>query len=401
MKTNTSTEIVHARKNGMIHVDKISECAEIEVWSKNGNLETVEHVHVGDLVATRCDKAGKSVIDGFGHENSWKISREVLAKKYDFDANELEKFGKVVATPKGGIQTFKKLNEDTTFMKPWGPNGEMVPQKILAGGWANITDPADVYGIAAEEFEETYEVLNGMRAVEVITLSSIRYYKGYMPIGILTNSKGMEVGYLSPFRGYSFQVSATFEGHSDLGSTQVFGLNNLLDARFGTERNIGYQSNLRMDSVKLYMLELAAKEAVNKFCANSMSEVVYVFRDSKCERYLWHNEDDPERSEALPLLFGATMMQRFVALCAKWLNPELYNSWVDHINVAEDAQKSIDYHKVEATKEPHRVDYHNRRIEEIRKDFVEVVNMTNPLAVALLDSGNDDGITCDAKEAVV
>lgn len=243
--------------------------------------------------------------------------------------------------------------------------------------------------------------------IEVIHLSSIRYYKGYMPIGILTDDAGHEVGYLAPFRGYSFQVSATFEGHSDLGSTQVFGLNNILDARLGTERNIGYQSNLRMDSVKLYMLKLAAKEAVNKFCANRWNlsseddETVYVFRDTKCERYLWRDKDNPENGEALPFLFGATMMQRFAALCAKWLSPELYSSWVDHIDVVKDAQKSIDYHKAEAMKEPSKMEYHNRRIDEIRKDFVEVVNMTNPLAVALLDRGSDDSITCDAKEAVI
>lgn len=122
-----------------------------------------------------------------------------------------------------------------------------------------------------------------------------------------------------------------------------------------------------------------------------------MFEDTSCEKYLWHNEEDPEKGEALPNLFGTTMMQRFAALCAKWLNPELYNSWVDHINVAEDAQKSIDYHKDQAAKDPSKADYHNRRAEEIRKDFVEIVNMTNPLAVALLDHGNDDEVTCDAK----
>lgn len=396
MKTSNMNEIVLAKKSSYIRVVKTFKYAEIEVWTKNGNLETVEHAYAGDLVATRIDKTGKLVVDSFGHDNSWKISREVLEEKYDFDSKALDENGKAIASPKGSIQTFKKLNKDTVFMVPWGENGAMVEQKILAGGWANITDPSDVYGIAAEEFAETYEVINSMSAVETITLSSIRYNRN-RPVGILTDESGREVGYLSPFRGYSFQVSETFDEDGSLGATEVFGLNNLLDARLGTERRLGSQSNLRMDSVKLYMLELAAKEAVNKFCQLTWiisreygCEFTRVFRDTKCERYLWHDEDDPKKGEALPILFGATTMQRFVALCAKWLNPELYNSWVDHINVAEDAKKSVDYHKEEAAMDPSKADYHNRRIEEIHKDFVELVNMTNPLAIAVVQNRRKD-----------
>lgn len=234
MKTSNKTEIVLAKKSGYIMVEAVMEHREVEVWTKDGNLETIEHAYAGDLVATSCDKAGKSVIDKFGHVNSWKIAEDVLRKKYDFDVDDYNDNGKTLCTPKGGVQTFKRLTEDTTFMKPWGEGGALVPQHIAAGGWANVTDPADVYGIAEDEFAETYEIINPMEMVEVVKLTSIRYYKGYMPIGILTNSKGREVGYLSPFRGYSFQVSADFEGHGDFGSTQVFGLNNLLDARPGT-----------------------------------------------------------------------------------------------------------------------------------------------------------------------
>ena len=210
--------------------------------------------------------------------------------------------------------------------------------------------------------------------VETITLSSIRYYKGYMPIGILTNDDGMEVGYLSPFRGYSFQVSATFEGHSDLGSTQVFGLNNLLDARFGTERNLGYQSNLRMDTVKVYLLKLAAKEAVDIFLQRTQSllkehgiETYRVFEDTPCEPYLGEGKK-------LPFLYGSTMLDRFTALCVKWLAPSLFEIYADDCDIEKESQESIGFFEDYVTKDLKKGDEeaalrHQKRIKEIKADL--------------------------------
>ena len=210
--------------------------------------------------------------------------------------------------------------------------------------------------------------------VETITLSSIRYYKGYMPIGILTNDDGMEVGYLSPFRGYSFQVSATFEGHSNLGSTQVFGLNNLLDARFGTERNLGYQSNLRMDTVKVYLLKLAAKEAIANFCEKTWfltkkygTECYRVFEDTQCESYLGNGKK-------LPLLWGATTLDRFVALCVKWLSPSLFEIYTDDCDIEKESAKTVKFFEDCIAKDIEKGDKeaaqrHQKRIKEIKADL--------------------------------
>lgn len=60
--------------------------------------------------------------------------------------------------------------------------------------------------------------------------------------------------YLSPFRGYCFQFSGTIDGVSDCGSTEVFGLNNVLDAIYGTNRRKGYQSNISRDKMGKEML---------------------------------------------------------------------------------------------------------------------------------------------------
>lgn len=64
-----------------------------------------------------------------------------------------------------------------------------------------------------------------------------------MPIIEVLND-GKCVGYLSPFRMYSFQVSMTADGQWDMGSSPVLGLKNVLEATVPSTRGFGYQSNL-------------------------------------------------------------------------------------------------------------------------------------------------------------
>lgn len=45
--------------------------------------------------------------------------------------------------PTGGVQKFLELTEDTTFICSWGEE-----QHIKAGGFVNVTDLSDIYGIA-------------------------------------------------------------------------------------------------------------------------------------------------------------------------------------------------------------------------------------------------------------
>lgn len=46
-----------------------------------------------------------------------------------------------------------------TIYVPWGKDGELIPQNIKAGDVLNVTNGNDVYGIAKEEFEETYKLV--------------------------------------------------------------------------------------------------------------------------------------------------------------------------------------------------------------------------------------------------
>ena len=53
--------------------------------------------------------------------------------------------------PNGGVCLFVQVNENISFVAPWGET--MVIEK---GGYLNITNPDDIYGVQEKEFNETY-----------------------------------------------------------------------------------------------------------------------------------------------------------------------------------------------------------------------------------------------------
>lgn len=62
--------------------------------------------------------------------------------------------------------------------------------------------------------------------INIVSINNIVNHNG-MPVAVIT-ACDEEVGYLSPFRSYTFQVSETVDGQWDLGCSQVIGLKNLL-----------------------------------------------------------------------------------------------------------------------------------------------------------------------------
>lgn len=148
----TDAEEVTAEKSARILVRDGVIGEQIPVWTKNGNREADEVVSEGRVVVTRCDNDGNPILDSHGHTNTWTMDVDTFRKKYD--AENISENG--VAKPRGGKQRFIQVDRDIAIMVPWGENGALIPQTIDAGGWLNVTDPNDVYGIAAEEFAETY-----------------------------------------------------------------------------------------------------------------------------------------------------------------------------------------------------------------------------------------------------
>ena len=63
--------------------------------------------------------------------------------------------------------------------------------------------------------------LTSVKTIEIMVA------EGGMPMLKLKGEGGRSLGYLTPFRGYCFQVSFTAEGNGDKGSTSVVGLGKL------------------------------------------------------------------------------------------------------------------------------------------------------------------------------
>ncbi|MCM1213984.1 MAG: hypothetical protein NC548_05640 [Lachnospiraceae bacterium] len=109
--------------------------------------------------------------------------------------------------------------------------------------------------------------------MKTISISEIRFYedsRDKIPVAILVDETGKAVGYLAPFRAYAFQVSSTFEGTGCLGSSEVFGLKNVIHSASGSviknpENRKGYQSNMSWTETTEMLLRGAALIAIQDF----------------------------------------------------------------------------------------------------------------------------------------
>lgn len=87
----------------------------------------------------------------------YKVSGAKFVKRYDVEAG-VGADGKYA--PKGPAITAMQIHEDITIYVPWGGDGSLIPQHLRAGSYLNITDTNDIYGIAEQEFYETYAPCN-------------------------------------------------------------------------------------------------------------------------------------------------------------------------------------------------------------------------------------------------
>lgn len=129
---------------------------EVISYTQNGLVEKVDTVGVDettkevDWVLTKLDENGEVVVDEFGHKNEWIVKHVTFAKKYELD--ETKTGG--VFKPVGGPQVFVPIVMDVT-LEQWGSL-----MNIEAGGWLNITNPEDIYGISERDFEDTYRIVS-------------------------------------------------------------------------------------------------------------------------------------------------------------------------------------------------------------------------------------------------
>lgn len=112
---------------------------EVVTKMKNGLEETKNVVELD----SETKQPGWIVTNPAGEQ--YIIPDKTFRKKYEMETPD------GVFKPKGGVQWFTQVQEDISFKAPWGEQ-----MNIKAGGYLNITNPDDIYGIQPEEFEQTY-----------------------------------------------------------------------------------------------------------------------------------------------------------------------------------------------------------------------------------------------------
>lgn len=180
LKETNRFDTVTAEKSGYISVRKGTPGEEIPTYTNDGKLESPEVYQEGKYIATRVDNEGKPVIDKYGHTNQWQIDEDVLRRKYDVGENIPEN---EMIKPCGGEQTFARIPEPKehdgcagiAMMKPWGENGKLIPQTVDYGGYLNVTNTKDIYGIAKNEFAETYRTIESKSTASPQTNMSKRF----------------------------------------------------------------------------------------------------------------------------------------------------------------------------------------------------------------------------------
>lgn len=112
----------------------------LETKMANGLVETTNKVQLDE----KTNEPDWIVTNPSGEQYLLKDS--TFKKKYEV----LDEFNSIYK-PKGGVQIFIQIPDNISFTAPWGEE-----MNIEKGGYLNITDKNDIYGVQEKEFKETY-----------------------------------------------------------------------------------------------------------------------------------------------------------------------------------------------------------------------------------------------------
>lgn len=161
---------VIAQKKACLIVRPAIEGEQIVVYNAAGEVEANETCTAGNWVVKSVDLDGVPILTDAGQENIWQMTDKTFKKKYDTTNIQPNGFVK----PKGGLQTFLQVQENICLYVPWGEGGAPIPQVIDKGGYINVTNLDDLYGISSGDFNNLYaveaqssEADNGRRLPEV------------------------------------------------------------------------------------------------------------------------------------------------------------------------------------------------------------------------------------------
>lgn len=117
-----------------------------EIQEKVAQVQVDEQTNQPGWIATKVDEQGNVIIDNNGHSNEWIIYDSIFKKKYEVDPENPSLY-----RPKDNPQTFVQIT-DNIILNQWGSD-----MQIAAGGFINITNVDDMYGISQRDFEDTYK----------------------------------------------------------------------------------------------------------------------------------------------------------------------------------------------------------------------------------------------------
>lgn len=122
-----------------------------EIQEKVAQVEVNEETNQPGWIVTKADEQGNPIQDMNGHLNQWIIDDKTFKKKYEQDT-DIQGLYK----PTGGVQTFVEI-QDNIVLSQWGEK-----MQIAKGGFINITNADDMYGISKRDFEDTYKFVDGL-----------------------------------------------------------------------------------------------------------------------------------------------------------------------------------------------------------------------------------------------
>lgn len=117
-----------------------------EIQEKVAQVKIDEKTNQPGWIVTKVDEQGNIIIDNNNHPNQWIIEDSKFKDKYEIDPVSPSLY-----KPKGGPQVFIQITENIT-LNQWGSD-----MQIAAGGYINITNPNDMYGISKRDFNDTYK----------------------------------------------------------------------------------------------------------------------------------------------------------------------------------------------------------------------------------------------------
>lgn len=142
---------VVAHKTACVRARQVEneEGEDVTTYVSSGIVETVNHANKGDWIVTKTVKeTGEPFVDAYGHTNDYVLSDNKFNKRYVSTPD-----ARGCYLPHYEEGTFVQVPEDIQFTAPWGEE-----QTLLAGGYLNVTNPKDIYGVGESEFADTYTV---------------------------------------------------------------------------------------------------------------------------------------------------------------------------------------------------------------------------------------------------